>query len=263
MKAHGFGLALSALLAATFAPAQEAPVPRACRPLFTTSAAPADPGVLELEAGAQRIANRDGSSDALLPIQFNLGLTPWLDVRVGWGGPLLRKDSQGVEVRGGTDPVFGGQALLLRQASAGLDLGLAWWHKQPRGSISKGISTGRPDDTLLLTLSRLQGRFLIDVNAGANFLGRPGGEGRVRQGAVSVAVTYALAPGWNLTLDTYALERTELNKRATSSILAVSRDFGPRLCVDLGVEVGHSDGAPKFSLNAGLVYRFGPFWTGR
>lgn len=260
MKSHGFGLALSALLT-TVAPAQEVPAPRACRPLFTTSAAPADPGVLELEFGVQRIANRDGSTDTLAPVQFNLGLTSWLDIRAGWGGPLLREDSKGEAVRGGTDPVFGAQVLFLRQASAGFDLGLAWWHKHPLASTAKGISTGRHDDTYLLTFSRTQGRFLIDVNAGANFLGRPGGEGRVRQGAVSLAITCAVAPGWNLTLDTYALERTELNRRTASSILAVSRDFSPRLCVDLGVEMGHASGAPDYSLNAGLVYRFGPLWT--
>jgi hypothetical protein len=256
------GLALFACLISTGLGAQDALVPKACRPLFTTSAAPTDPGVLELEFGAQYIRNRDGSTDRLFPTQLNLGVTPWLDLRAGWGGPILRKDSQGDEVQGGTDPVFGGQALFLRQDRAGLDLGLAYWHKQARGSIAKGISTGRNDDTVLLTLSRTAGRLLVDLNAGANFLGRPEG-GRVRQGALSLALTYAFAPRWNLTLDTYALAATELNKRATSSILAVSHEARPDLCVDLGVEVGHDGGAPEYSLNAGFVWRLGRFWGGR
>lgn len=263
MKYHGLGLALSACLLPPSLGAQEVPAPKACRPLFTTSAAPTDPGVLELEFGGQKIYNRDGSADRLFPTQFNLGVTPWLDLRAGWGGPILREDSQGDVVKGGTDPVLGGQVLFLRQDRAGFDLGLAFWHKEARASVAKGIGTGKNDDTVLATFSRTQGRLLVDVNAGANFLGRPAGDGRVRQGALSLALTYALAPGWNLTFDTYALAATELNKRATSSILAVSHECSPSLCLDLGVEAGYNAGAPKYSLNAGLVWRIGRLWAGK
>ena len=259
------GLALSTLLLclpllAHEGPDDEACPPKPCRPLFSTSAGLAEPGVLELELGAQRIANRDGSADSLFPTQFNLGVTPWLDLRFGWSGPTLRKDSQGEVRNGGGDPVFGGQALLLNEAACGLDLGLAYWHKLPRASVAKGIGTGQADDTLLLVASRCLGRWGVDVNLGANWIGRPAGTGRVRQAAASVAVTRAVAPTWNLTLDTYALAATELSPRALSSILALSRDLGPGLCVDVGVEVGLTKGAPRLSLNAGLVWRLGRLW---
>lgn len=74
---------------------------------------------------------------------------------------------------------------------------------------------------------------------------------------MSLAVTCALSPGWNLTLDTYALAATELNARAVSSILALSRDLTPNLCADVGVEAGLTQGAPRLSLNAGLAWRIG------
>lgn len=258
MKRLGF--ALSMLLFPSFLLGQDAaeePAPKACRPLFSTSAAPAEPGVLELEFGAQWISNRDRSEDRCFPTQLNLGITSWFDLRLGWSGPALRKDSQGGDQQGGSDPLLGGQVLFLPQDAAGLDLGLAYWHKFPRASVGKGIGTGKHDDTLLLTASRTLGRWAFDLNAGANWLGRCEGEGRVRQGAVSLAVTCALSPGWNLTLDTYALAATELNARAVSSILALSRDLTPNLCVDVGVEAGLTQGAPRLSLNAGLAWRIG------
>lgn len=263
MKRLGF--ALSACLVFAHLSAQETEVrdvwaPKACRPLFSTSAGLAEPGVLELEFGAQRIYNRDRSNDTLLPTQLNLGICEWFDVRIGWGGPVLRKDSQGQLAEGSSDPVIGSQALFLRQDTAGLDLGLAYWHKFPRASTEKGICTGKHDDTLLITASRTFGRWALDLNAGANWIGRPEGEGRVRQAAGSLSVTYALASGWNLTLDTYALAATELNDRAVSSILALSRDITPNLCMDVGVEVGLTQGAPRMSLNAGLVWRLGQLW---
>lgn len=263
MKRLGF--ALSACLSFVPLSAQVAEVgddwaPKACRPLFSTSAGLAEPGVLELEFGVQRIYNRDRSNDTLLPAQLNLGICEWFDVRIGWGGPVLRKDSQGQLAEGSSDPVFGSQALILKQDTAGVDLGLAYWHKLPRASTEKGICTGKHDDALLITASRTIGRWVLDLNAGANWIGRPEGEGRVRQAAGSLSVTCALASGWNLTLDTYALAATELNDRAVSSILALSRDITPNLCMDVGVEAGLTQGAPRMSLNAGLVWRLGRLW---
>lgn len=247
--------------APTTAPADSEELsPKACRPLFSTSAGLAEPGVLELEFGAQRIYNRDQSRDSLYPTQLNLGICEWFDIRVGWGGPVLRKDSQGALAEGTSDPVFGSQAQFLKQDTAGVDLGLAYWHKLPRSRTEAGIGTGKHDDTLLLTASRTFGRWALDLNAGANWIGRPEGEGRVRQAAGSLAITYAVSSGWNLTLDTYALAATELNARAVSSILAVSRDITPNLCVDLGIEAGLTQGAPRMSINAGFVWRLGRLW---
>jgi hypothetical protein len=217
--------------------------------------------MVELEFGAQKIVNRDGSQDRLLPTQFNLGINSWFDLRMGWSGPALRQDAVGERRSGGSDPVLGGQALFLKQAGSGLDLGLAHWHKLPRASVAKGIGSGKHDDTLLLTASRTLGHWALDLNTGANWIGRCRGEGRVRQAAASFAVTYAAAPGWNVTLDTYALAATELGHQALSSVCAVSRDVTPNLCLDLGVEVGHSHGAPSYSINAGLVWRMGRLWT--
>jgi len=251
------GLALATLSAFALVADSGAGAPKACRALFSTSAGLTEPGVAELEFGVQRIHNRDGSEDAFAPTQLNVGVTKWFDLRLGWSGPALRKDSQGEARTGDTDPVIGSQVLFLSQAGSGVDLGLAYWHKLPRASVSKGIGTGRHDDTLVATLSRTFGAWAIDANAGANWIGRPAGEGRVRQAAASLAITWAVRPGWNVTVDTYALAATELNKRAVSSILAVSREVSPDLCVDMGVEAGLTQGAPRMSLNAGLVWRLG------
>jgi len=242
------------------APAEEVCLPKACRPLFSSSAGLAEPGVLELELGAQHIYNRDQSGDHYFPTQLNLGICEWFDIRFGWNGPTLRRDSQGELQNGGGDPVFGGQAQFLKQDGSGLDLGLAYWHKLPRASVAKGIGTGKHDDTLLITASRTYRRWGFDLNAGANWIGRPEGEGRIRQAAASFSVTYALAPCWNLTLDTYALAGTEAGPRAVSTILALSRDLTSNLCVDVGIEAGLTQGAPRMSVNGGLVWRMGRLW---
>lgn len=262
MRRRGLALSFVTCLRLLAAPAvpDEALSPRPCRPLFTTSAGPAEPGVLEVETGAQLLLNRDRGSDESFPFQLNLGIWNGFDLRAGWSGPTLRKDAQGEVRTGGGDPVLGAQVLALRQDQVGLDLGLAYWHKVPRASVAKGIGTGRHDDTLLVAASRVMGRWGVDANVGMGWIGDPDGPGRVRQGALSLAVTCALAPSWNLTLDTYALAGTDVGPRAVSSILAVSCDVSPWLCVDAGLEVGLTQGAPRMSFNAGLVWRVGRLW---
>jgi hypothetical protein len=238
--------------------ADEAP-PKPARELFTTAAGVTDPGVAQLNAGVQSSYGWDGSEARRFPSQLALGVCPWLDLRVAWSGPTTLKDPQGASRSGGGDPLFGGQAQFLRQDRAGLDLGLAYWHKLPRASVEKGIGTGKADDTLLLTASRGAGSWEFDLNAGANWLGREGGGG-VRQGVVSLALTRAFGPGWNLSLDTYALAATELGARSVTSILALTRDLGRDLTVDLGLEAGLTRGAERMSLDAGLVWRMGRLW---
>jgi hypothetical protein len=269
MKQLGLALpiAFATALIGTGLFAQDAPSPKPLRELFTTPAGVTDTGVMMLNAGYQTARFRDGSQAQAFPTQVDLGMDPWFDLRVDWNGPTTLKDPQGDSQSGGADPLFGGQFQALRQEKAGLDLGLAYWHKLPRASVEKGIGTGKADDTLLLTASRTLSSWEIDMNGGANWLGKPDG-GRARQGVISLAVTRLFAPGWNASLDTYALAPTDLGPRTASaqgqrtvtSILAVSRDIGPSLTLDLGVEAGLTRSAERLAVDAGLVWRMGQFW---
>jgi hypothetical protein len=252
---------LSAGLSAQEAPAEAAAAtPNPARELFTTSAGVTEPGVAMLNLGFQSTYERDKSEARCFPSQLALGLTSWIDVRVAWSGLNTVKDPDGHSESGGGDPQIGSQLQFLRQDRAGLDLGLAYWHKLPRASVDKGIGSGKADDTLLATASRIDGPWQLDLNAGANWIGRQEGDGRVREGVVSLAVTRGLAPDWSASLDTYAVAGTELGPRTVASILAVNWQVHPRLTVDLGVEAGLTRSAQRFAIDAGLVWRVGRLW---
>jgi len=258
MKRLGFALFVTLLPLSLHG--QDA-APSAPRPLYSTSAGLTAPGTLELEWGGQATSSRDGSTSRTVPTQFNLGVCNWFDVRLGWTGAVSLRGAGGPERHGWGDPQVGGQGLFATQAQAGLDLGFAFWHKFPRASVARGIGTGRHDDQLALTGSRVQGRWELDVNAGANGLGNPATGGRVYQPLASCCVTYAAAPGWNVTLDTYALGGTVQGPRIVSTILAVSRTVSESLTVDAAVESGLTQAAPRIALNLGLVWRIGRLWS--
>ncbi len=249
------------LLVPSPAAAQESLEAKPCRPLFSTTAGLTEPGAVELEAGLQGIAHRDGTRHGTLPFQFNVGLTEWFDLRIGSSGHNLVRDPLGQDLQGCGDPLLGGQVLLARQASAGLDVGVAVWHKFAVSRPRSCIASGGTDDTAFLVLSRASGRWAFDLNAGANWLGDRAG-GRLRQAALSCTATCAFAPGWNLSLDTYALAATRASRRTVSSILALSRDLGPDLTVDAAVEAGWTREAPRLALNVGMVWRIGR-WRSR
>ena len=236
---------------------QEAPSP--CRPLFSTSAGITETNVLELEFGGQTLAQRDGSQSTLFPTQFNLGLASWLDVRLGWSGHNRLQAADGSKAEGFGDPQIGTQIRFLPQQACGVDLGLAYWHKFPLASAHKGIGTGASDDSAVLVLTRTSGSWVFDVNVGANWVGRADDArgGRVRQPVGSFCATWLVASGWNVTLDTYAIGATELSPTVISSILAVSRRISRDLTLDVAVESGLNQAAPRLGLNAGLVWRIG------
>jgi len=256
MKRLGF--ALSMTLVCTGLLAQEAPSP--CRPLFTTSAALTDIGAVDLQFGAQRGSHWNGAQITAFPTEIDLGLTSWFDFRAAWSGHNRLRDNEGNCSDGFGDPQIGGQVFFAPQDKLGVDLGLAYWHKIPRASVVKGIGSGKVDDSGVLVLSRTDGCWEWDLNVGANWLGRSEGS-RVRQAVGSICVTYLAAPGWNITLDTYAVGKTELGPNTVSSILAVSRRVSPSLVLDVAVEAGLNQAATKLTLNAGLVWRVGRIWN--
>lgn len=263
MKHLGCSLSLVAALLGPVLFSQAAPgdaSPKPLRELFTSGAGVTDPGVLQFNAGTQTSYGRDGSRAQRFPSEVFLGICPWFDLRATWNGPTTLKDPQGASQSGGADPLFGGQVQALHQEKAGLDLGLAYWHKLPRASVEKRIGTGKADDTLLLTASRASGSLEFDLNAGANWLGQPNPDGRFRQGVISLAVTRAFAPGWNASLDNVALAASPWGPRTVTSILAVSRDISPSMSLDLGVEAGLTRSAERLALDAGLVWRVGRLW---
>lgn len=257
------GLALSRtllLLAGTALAAQEALVPTPARELATASAAITEPGVLNLNLEIRQGFGPDQEQTRRFPAQLALGVLPWLDLRVAWSGPTTLKDAGGASVSGPGDPLVGGQVQVLAQDRAGLDLGLAYWHKLPRASAAKGIGSGRDDDSLVLSASHVDGPWQVDLNAGANWLGDPEKGGRVRQPVASMAVTRALAPGWSASLEAAVQAGTRLGPRSASGLLAVSRSVNPNLTLDLGLEAGLTRGAERLAVHAGLAWRIARLW---
>lgn len=252
-------LILPALMTCTGLRAEE-PQASAVRSIVTSPAGLTDVGVLELELGGSQVYGKDDTREGGVTAQFNLGITSWLDLRFGWTPHAWNRDTDGNTNRGASDPFIGGQILFASQDKAGADIGLVYSHALPRASVTKGLSSGYHEDSLLLAVSRTMGRWAVDVNAGLVRTRVEDGSRKENQKVGSVAVTYLPAQGWNLTLDNYAVAKSDLGDREFGSILAASYDVSDHLTLDMSVERSWAEASPRFAFNAGLIYRFGKLW---
>jgi len=253
-------LALIPLLAAASVLKAEEPKASAIRSIVTSPAGLTEVGALELELGGSHAFAKDRSREGAIAGQLNLGLTSWLDLRFGGSPRSWNRDADGLSNRGAGDPFIGGQVLFVDQDKAGADIGLIYSHLIPRASVSKGLSSGYHEDTLMLAVSRSMGRWAVDLNAGYVRSKVEDGSRKATQKAGSFAITYAPAQGWNISLDTYGKAKSDLGDRELSSILGASYDVNDRLTLDVSVEHGWAETSPRLAVNAGLIYRFGKLW---
>ncbi|MGA2079492.1 MAG: transporter [Holophaga sp.] len=228
--------------------------PQAARELGTVAAGAMEPGELQLNLGVQQAYARDGSSAGRVPTELDLGAWPRLTLRIQWSGLQRLRNEDGV-VTGSGDPSFGALLQPVSQDQAGVDLALSWWHKMPWADAEKGLGSGQPDDTVVLAASRVSGPWEVDLNAGANWIGRQEGQGRAAQALGAAAVTLACGAGWHVSGEVLALAGTELGSRDLNSMVVVSRDLNHNLTVDVGVEAGLTRAAQRMALDAGLVWR--------
>lgn len=238
----------------------EEPKPAAIRSIVTSPAGLTDAGTLELELGGSHAFAKDGTRKGGITGQFNLGLISWLDLRFGWTPHTWNRDGEGQSNRGFGDPFIGGQVLFAGQDKVGADIGLIFNHLLPRADVSKGLSSGYHEDTLMVAISRSAGRWAVDMNAGILRSRIEDGSRKANQKAGSLAITCTPAQGWSLSLDTYGKVKSDLGDRELSSILGASHDISDRLTLDVSVEHGWAEASPRFTANAGLVYRFGRLW---
>lgn len=253
---------LLSLLVATALVAQEAPIlVNPNRPTFATPSLTTQPGVLELEWGLQRVLLRDEGITHGTPTLLKLGLLRDFEVRFSDPG-LMRIAPAGASAQHGLgDATVALQWCFTHDGLFGMDHALQVSHKFPTANVEKGLGSGRADDGIALFLSRDYGAFHLDVNLLQSWLGRPleAGGGRERQPAATASLSLAMDERWSLTCEVYTLAPALGQGRISSNLWCASYKVSPRLVLDAGVDLGHTQAAPRHTVFAGLTCGQGRF----
>lgn len=231
------------------------------RPTFANPALTTQPGLAELEWGLQRSAFRDDGTSFGTPTLLKFGLAKDLELRLASPGFLRLAPAGDPAASGLGDLNLGLQWCYLHDGLFGMDQAIQVAHTFPTASPAQGLGNGAPIDIVTLSFSRDAGPYHIDVNLLESWIGLTPdlGGGRATQTAGTVSITRNLTDAWSITGELYAIQATPVNERIVSNLWALGYKVSKRLVLDAGVDVGLTQGAPRYTVFAGLTVGLGWF----
>ena len=180
------------------------------------------------------------------PITARVGLTDWLEARVGGDGFVSASDPSGTE-RGLGNVQVGAKVRVWAGPGGASVLSLLPTVNLPVASESKGLGSGQADFTIaLLTGTDFLRRGHVDVNYGVGRIGAGSGLPRFTQHLVSLSANVELPGPVEPYLEIYRFSRVEPGGGDVTAMDGGITDFvRPRLALDAGIEVGLSSRRPR------------------
>lgn len=212
------------------------------RPDVTNGTHIVDAGLMQLEMGGQFLHAGDqrlfGS-----PFTARIGLTDWLEARIGTDGFVTQTD--GIVRQSGVGNTNIGAKLRLWADPGGVPvLSILPAVNLPTGDPDKGLGSGDRDYLLaVLTGSDIGRHWHADVNYGIGAIGAGNGESHFVQHLASISVSVAATDNLNPYVEAYWLSKQDARGPSVSAIDAGAiYELGPRYAVDGGVGVTVSGG---------------------
>jgi len=255
-----FSAAPIAQAATTSAQAQAPPAPadqtdtlEPDRPDVTNGTHLVDIGVLQFEIGG--IWSRTGSvhHSTGTPFTARVGLTDWLEARIGGDGYLTVSDLAGHQ--SGMGNVQIGAKLRLWADPGGVPvLSILPGVNLPAASESKGLGSGQADYTVsILTGTDFLTRGHVDINYGVGRIGVGRGVSRFTQQLVSLSASAEVPGPVTPYLECFWFSRADPDGGPVAAVdSGAIYVINPRFALDGGVQFGLTDAAPSISAFGGL-----------
>jgi outer membrane putative beta-barrel porin/alpha-amylase len=223
------------------------------RPDVTNGTHIVDVGLVQMEVGVLFSKASGERRNTATPITARVGLSDWLELRIGGDGWLVSNDPQGHQ--SGIGNVQLGMKLRLWADPGGIPvLSVLPTVNLPTASEAKGLGSGQADVTVaVLTGTDIRRRGHIDVNYGIGLIGAGTGLARFAQHLISVSAS-AEIPG----PVTPYVEAFWISRQDPDGGSVVATDAGaiyvlsPRWAIDGGLQVGLSPSAPTLAAFGGL-----------
>ncbi len=223
------------------------------RPDVTNGTHIVDVGLLQIELGGLFNRIGDGRHSIGTPVTARVGLTEWLEARVGSDGFLSLTDLG--ERAAGLGNIQIGAKLRLWADPGGVPvLSVIPTINLPSASESKGLGSGQADFTIaFLTGSDFLRRGHLDVNYGVGRIGAGTGLPRFTQHLVSVFATAEVPGPVTPYLEAFWFSRQDPDGEPVAAIdSGAIYVISPRLALDGGVQIGLTSAAPSVSAFGGL-----------
>ena len=210
------------------------------RPDVTNGTHIVDIGLLQIEMGVQYVRPGGGGPHAFgSPLTARVGLTEWIEARVGTDGFVTQSDgivrfssigntNVGAKLRLWADP--GGVPVLSILPTVNF----------PTGDADKGFSSGDRDYTLaVLTGTDIGRHWHADVNYGVGAIGAGNGQPHFAQHLASLSVSVAATDNLNPYGEVFWFSKQSPDGPPVTAMDAGAiYELGARYAVDGGVQVG-------------------------
>lgn len=223
------------------------------RPDVTNGAHIVGVGLLQIEFGGLFTRTIAAQSSFGSPFTARVGLTKWLEARVGTDGVLTQADDNG-RVTGFGNVQVGAKLRLWGDPDGVALLSILPNINVPTASAEKGLGSGQADYTIaVLTGADLGHHVHADVNYGIGAIGSGDNRPRFAQHLASISVSDAISGNWNPYVEAFWYSRQDVAGRGVTSIDAGAiYQIGTRYAVDGGVQFGVTANAPRFAAFGGL-----------
>lgn len=223
------------------------------RPDITNGTHIVDTGLLQIEIGGLYTHGGPGAHAFGSPLTARVGLTEWLEVRVGTDGLLSQTDREGRRTGFGNTQI-GAKVRLWADPGGVPVLSILPTVNLPTANAERGFGSGDADYTVALLSGSDIGRHgHVDVNYGIGSLGAGGGRPHVVQHLVSISASLAASDNWNPYVEGFWFSRQDADSGSMAAIDAGAiYEIGSRFAVDGGVQVGLRGGAPDIAAFGGL-----------
>ena len=223
------------------------------RPDVTNGTHLVDIGVLQIEIGG--IWTRTGSDhhSSGTPITARVGLTDWLEVRVGGDGYLSVTDPAGHQ--SGMGNVQIGAKLRLWADPGGVPvLSILPTINVPAASESEGLGSGQADYTVsVLTGTDLFVHGHLDINYGIGRIGAGTGLPRFTQHLVSLSGSAEVPGPVTPYLECFWFSRADPDGGPVAAVdSGAIYVINPRFALDGGIQFGLTDASPALSAFGGV-----------
>ncbi len=223
------------------------------RPDVTNGTHIVDVGLLQIEFGGI-YTHPDVAQHAFgTPFTARVGLTDWLEARVGTDGLLTAYD-HGVGVVGFGNLQVGAKLRLWADPGGVPVLSILPTINLPTASVEKGFGSGDVDYSIaILSGTDIGERGHVDFNYGFGEIGSGGGLPHFAQQLLSVSASVEATRQWNPYAEAFWFSREDTNGGAVMAADAGAiYTVSPRFAIDGGIQFGVTSDAPGFSAFGGI-----------
>jgi hypothetical protein len=251
-------LAASLLIAATLAFAAPASAQTGegiepDRPDVTNGTHIVPPGLVQIEFGGMYTRDTPGATGSSSPFTIRVGLSDWLEARVGADG-LTTESGPDASATGFGNVQVGAKLRLWAEPGGAPVLSILPAINVPTADSAKGLGSGDADYTVaLLTGTDIARRGHIDVNYGIGAIGAGQGRPHFVQHLISASLSEAVTDRFNPYVEVFWFSRTDIDGTPETALdTGVIYELGSRFAIDGGVQVGIGGPAANFGAFAGL-----------